>query len=51
MRPILRRLHVGLAWLFVAAIVVQVLLAGLALAELGGHYQEFWILEEDRARG
>lgn len=32
----LRRLHVVAAMVFVAAIVIQVVLAGLALAELGG---------------
>jgi low temperature requirement protein LtrA len=32
----LKRLHGGVAWLFVAAIVVQVFLAGAAIAQLGG---------------
>ena len=32
----LKRLHAGAAWLFVAAIVVQVFLAGAAIAQLGG---------------
>jgi putative tricarboxylic transport membrane protein len=32
----LKRLHAGAAWLFVAAIVVQVFLIGTALRELGG---------------
>lgn len=36
MRSALGRVHALLAWAFVASIVVQVLLAGLALAELGG---------------
>jgi uncharacterized protein DUF6220 len=30
------RLHAAAAWIFVAAIVVQVVLAGLAIAKLGG---------------
>lgn len=32
----LERIHAAAAWLFVAAIVVQVFLAGAALANLGG---------------
>ena len=32
----LPRIHAGAAWLFVAAIVVQVFLAGAAIAQLGG---------------
>lgn len=32
----LPRLHAGAAWLFVAAIVVQVFLAGAAIVQLGG---------------
>ncbi|HYK95812.1 MAG TPA: DUF6220 domain-containing protein [Candidatus Dormibacteraeota bacterium] len=32
----LKRLHGGAAWLFVATIVVQVFLAGAAIAQLGG---------------
>ena len=32
----LRRLHAGAAWLFVAAIVVQVFLVGAAMRQLGG---------------
>src|SRR5689334_13438453 len=32
----LRRLHAIAAWVFVASIVVQVVLAGLAIANLGG---------------
>lgn len=32
----LRRVHAGAAWLFVAAIVVQVFLAGAAMTQLGG---------------
>ena len=33
----LRQVHAGLAWLFVAAIVVQVWLAGAAIPQLGGN--------------
>lgn len=33
---LVRRIHAGAAWLFVAAIVVQVFLIGAALRELGG---------------
>jgi hypothetical protein len=33
---VLKRIHGGVAWLFVAAIVVQVFLAGAAMAQLGG---------------
>ena len=33
---VLRRVHAGVALLFVAALVVQVFLAGLAIADLGG---------------
>jgi hypothetical protein len=36
MRPALRWLHAGVAWLFVASIVVQVFLAGSAIVNLGG---------------
>lgn len=32
----LKRIHGGAAWLFVAAIIVQVFLAGAAIAQLGG---------------
>jgi Family of unknown function (DUF6220) len=32
----LPRIHAGAAWLFVAAIVVQVFLAGAAITQLGG---------------
>jgi hypothetical protein len=32
----LKRVHAGAAWLFVAVIVVQVFLAGAAIAQLGG---------------
>jgi hypothetical protein len=32
----LRQVHAGVAWLVVGAIVVQVLLAGLSIAQLGG---------------
>jgi hypothetical protein len=36
MRSLLRELHAVAAWLFVGTIVVQVFLAGAALANLGG---------------
>ena len=36
MRPALRQLHAFLAWAVVAAIVLQVFLAGLAVPQLGG---------------
>jgi len=36
MQSIARRLHLAAAWLFVAAIVIQVFLAGAAIANLGG---------------
>jgi Family of unknown function (DUF6220) len=36
MRRILRQVHAAAAWLFVASIVVQVFLAGAAIANLGG---------------
>jgi hypothetical protein len=36
MRPILRQVHAAAAWLFVAAILAQVFLAGSAIANLGG---------------
>lgn len=36
MRPILRRVHVAAAIIFVAAIIIQVFLVGLAIANLGG---------------
>lgn len=36
MRSTLRLVHAGVAWLFVAALIVQVFLAGSALANLGG---------------
>ncbi|MEW5990330.1 MAG: DUF6220 domain-containing protein [Chloroflexota bacterium] len=36
MRSLLRQLHVLAAWLFVGTIVVQVFLAGAAIASLGG---------------
>jgi uncharacterized membrane protein len=35
-RQMLRQLHAWLAWTFVAAIVIQVFLAGLAIPQLGG---------------
>jgi hypothetical protein len=34
--PMLRQVHAWLAWGFVAAIVIQVFLAGLAIPQLGG---------------
>lgn len=37
MNPMLRQVHAWLAWAFVAAIVVQVFLAGLAIPQLGGN--------------
>jgi hypothetical protein len=36
MRPTLQRLHVAASWLLVVGIVAQVMLAGLALGNLGG---------------
>jgi hypothetical protein len=36
MRPLMRQIHAWMAWVFVAAIVVQVFLAGLAIPQLGG---------------
>ena len=36
MRSTLRLVHAGVAWLFVATLLVQVFLAGSALANLGG---------------
>ena len=36
MQSTVRQVHAGAAWLVVVAIVVQVLLAGLAIAQLGG---------------
>ena len=36
MQALARRIHTATAWLLVASIVVQVLLAGLALVNLGG---------------
>jgi hypothetical protein len=36
MRRVFRQVHAGAAWLFVASIVVQVFLAGAAIANLGG---------------
>ncbi len=36
MRKVLRTAHAWLAWGFVAAIVIQVFLAGLAIPQLGG---------------
>jgi Family of unknown function (DUF6220) len=33
---VLKRIHAAAVWLFVAAIVVQVFLAGAAIAQLGG---------------
>jgi Family of unknown function (DUF6220) len=35
--PMFRQLHAWLAWAFVAAIVIQVFLAGLAIPQLGGN--------------
>jgi len=37
MRPLMRQVHAWLAWAFVAAIVIQVFLAGLAIPQLGGN--------------
>ena len=37
MNPMLRQVHAWLAWAFVAAIVIQVFLAGLAIPQLGGN--------------
>jgi uncharacterized protein DUF6220 len=37
MREVARQVHAWLAWAFVAAIVVQVFLAGLAIPQLGGN--------------
>ena len=37
MRPLMRQVHAWMAWVFVAAIVVQVFLAGLAIPQLGGN--------------
>jgi uncharacterized membrane protein len=37
MGPLMRQVHAWLAWVFVAAIVVQVFLAGLAIPQLGGN--------------
>ena len=37
MNPMLRQVHAWVAWGFVAAIVVQVFLAGLAIPQLGGN--------------
>jgi hypothetical protein len=36
MRNVFRQVHAWVAWLVVGAIVVQVLLAGLSIAQLGG---------------
>lgn len=36
MQSMLRQVHAGVAWLVVGAIVIQVLLAGLSIAQLGG---------------
>jgi hypothetical protein len=35
--PMVKQLHAWLAWAFVAAIVIQVFLAGLAIPQLGGN--------------
>jgi len=35
--PMLRQVHAWLAWAFVAAIVIQVFVAGLAIPQLGGN--------------
>jgi hypothetical protein len=35
--PMLRQVHAWLAWAFVAAIVIQVFLAGQAIPQLGGN--------------
>jgi hypothetical protein len=37
MREVSRQVHAWLAWAFVAAIVIQVVLAGLAIPQLGGN--------------
>jgi hypothetical protein len=37
MGPLMRQVHAWLAWVFVAAIVVQVFLAGSAIPQLGGN--------------
>ena len=37
MRPLMRQVHAWMAWVFVAAIVIQVFLAGLAIPQLGGN--------------
>jgi hypothetical protein len=37
MRPLMRQVHAWMAWAFVAAIVIQVFLAGLAIPQLGGN--------------
>ena len=37
MNPMLRRIHAWVAWVFVASIVIQVFLAGLAIPQLGGN--------------
>jgi hypothetical protein len=37
MRPLMRQVHAWMAWVFVASIVVQVFLAGLAIPQLGGN--------------
>lgn len=36
MRPALRQVHAIVAWVFVASLVIQVFLAGLAIPQLGG---------------
>jgi len=36
MNPLARQIHAWVAWAFVAAIVIQVFLAGLAIPQLGG---------------
>lgn len=37
MRSVMQQVHAWMAWVFVAAIVVQVFLAGLAIPQLGGN--------------
>ncbi len=37
MNPMLRQIHAWVAWVFVASIVIQVFLAGLAIPQLGGN--------------
>lgn len=37
MRALFRQVHAGVAWFLVAAIVVQVWLAGVAIPQLGGN--------------